>query len=161
MRVITNRENFPAQKKKQRNLEETMEAITVLTAGEMKEAIAVLTGATKNVKINGGEIEKEKKIYRIQVSKTKKPLFFYLNIAKKHLKLDNDVELCALGTAIPTIILISEILKRNGWAIEKSVEASTVDAKEGKEGRGAPKAKLGIVLGKAKSGDQSTDASSE
>jgi len=83
LRVITNRENFPAQRKKQRNLEEeTMEAIAVLTAGEMKEAIAVLTGATKNVKINGGEIEKEKKIFRIQVSKSKKPLFFYLNIAK-------------------------------------------------------------------------------
>jgi len=83
LRVKTNRENFPAQRKKQRNLEETMAAIAVLTADEMKEAIAVLTaGEMKNVKINGGEIEKEKKIFRIQVSKTKKPLFFYLNIAK-------------------------------------------------------------------------------
>jgi hypothetical protein len=50
-----------------------MEAIVVLTeAGEMKNV----------TKINGGDLEKEKKIFRIQVSKTKKPIFFYLNLAK-------------------------------------------------------------------------------
>ncbi|CAK8539197.1 unnamed protein product [Lathyrus sativus] len=125
-----------------------MEAIVLLTTGEMK-----------NVKVNDA-VEKEKKIFRIQVSKTKKPLFFYLNLAKKQLKTDNDVELCALGTAIPTIIIMSEILKRNGWAIEKSIVACTIEAKEDKEGRvGAPKAKLDILLGKAKTVDQSTDGS--
>ncbi|KAK2371151.1 nucleolar complex protein [Trifolium repens] len=49
------------------------------------EAIVVLTdvGEMKNVtKINGGELEKKNKIFRIQVSKSKKPLFFYLNLAK-------------------------------------------------------------------------------
>ncbi|MCI26741.1 alba DNA/RNA-binding protein, partial [Trifolium medium] len=64
------------------------------------EAIVILTnsGEMKNVtKINGGDLEKEKKIFRIQVSRSKKPLFFYLNLAKKHLKMDYDVELCALG----------------------------------------------------------------
>ncbi|GAU46988.1 hypothetical protein TSUD_186300 [Trifolium subterraneum] len=127
-----------------------MDAILVLTnAGEMKNV----------TKINGGDLEKEKKIFRIQVSKSKKPLFFYLNLAKKHLKMDYDVELCALGMAIPTVIIINEILKRNGWAIEKSIMASTIDAKEDKEGRRIPMAKLDILLGKAKSGDQSTDAS--
>ncbi|XP_058773019.1 uncharacterized protein At2g34160-like [Vicia villosa] len=129
-----------------------MEAIVLLTT----------TGEMKNIKVNNGEVEKEKKIFRIQVSKTKKPLFFYLNLAKKQLKTDNDVELCALGTAIPTIIIMSEILKRNGWAIQKSIVTSTIEAKEDKEGRvGAPKAKLDILLGKAKSVDQSTDGSAE
>ncbi|XP_058773029.1 uncharacterized protein At2g34160-like [Vicia villosa] len=129
-----------------------MEAIVLLTT----------TGEMKNIKVNNGEVEKEKKIFRIQVSKTKKPLFFYLNLAKKQLKTDNDVELCALGTAIPTIIIMSEILKRNGWAIQKSIVTSTIEAKEDKEGRvGAPKAKLDILLGKAKSVDQSTEGSTE
>jgi hypothetical protein len=51
-----------------------MEAIVVLTeAAEMKNVVT---------KINGGNMEKEKKIFRIQVSKTKKPIFFYLNLAK-------------------------------------------------------------------------------
>ncbi|GAU18894.1 hypothetical protein TSUD_228840 [Trifolium subterraneum] len=129
-----------------------MEAILVLTnAGEMKNVVT---------KINGGDLEKEKKFFRIQVSKSKKPLFFYLNLAKKHLKMDHDVELCALGTAIPTVIIITEILKRDGWGIEKSIMASTIDAREDKEGRRIPpKAKLDILLGKAKSGDQSTEAS--
>jgi len=44
-----------------------------------------------------------------------------------------------LWELLPTIILISEILKRNRCAIEKSVESSTVDTKESKEGRGTPK----------------------
>ncbi|KAK2425721.1 Alba DNA/RNA-binding protein [Trifolium repens] len=124
-----------------------MEAIVVLTeAAEMKNVVT---------KINGGNMEKEKKIFRIQVSKTKKPIFFYLNLAKKHLKMDHDVELCALGTAIPTVIIMAEIVKRNGWGIEKGIMASTI-GKEDKEGRVIHKAKLDILLGKAKSGDQST-----
>ncbi|XP_004511396.1 uncharacterized protein At2g34160-like [Cicer arietinum] len=121
---------------------------------------AIVTNEMKNAKING-EVEKVTKIFRIQVSKTKKPLFFYLNLAKKHIKMGNDVELCALGLAIPTIIVIAEILKNNGWAIEKSIMTSTIEAKEDKEGRGAPKAKLDILLGSAKSVDQSTGSARE
>ncbi|KAG5070363.1 hypothetical protein JHK85_002740 [Glycine max] len=91
-----------------------------------------------NAKTNGVK-EKAKKIVRIQVSKTKKPFFFYLNLAKKYIKQGNDVELSALGMDITT---------------------STVAAKEDKEGREIPKAKLGVLLGKAGDMDQSTvDAS--
>ncbi|KAJ1376906.1 Alba-like domain superfamily [Sesbania bispinosa] len=54
------------------------------------------TGENKNAKING-EVEKGKKKICIRVSKTKKPLFFCPNLAKKYIKQDNDVELCALG----------------------------------------------------------------
>ncbi|KAG5061639.1 hypothetical protein AAZX31_01G220300 [Glycine max] len=112
-----------------------------------------------NAKTNGVK-EKAKKIVRIQVSKTKKPFFFYLNLAKKYIKQGNDVELSALGMAIPTVVIISEILKSNGWAFEKNITTSTVAAKEDKEGREIPKAKLGVLLGKAGDMDQSTvDAS--
>ncbi|XP_061354380.1 uncharacterized protein At2g34160-like [Gastrolobium bilobum] len=117
----------------------------------------VTGGESKNAKINGEE-EKEKKIIRIQVSKTKKPLFFYLNLAKKYIKQDNDVELCALGMAIPTVVIISEILKSSGWEIKKNMITSTIGAKEDKEGRGIPKAKLEILLGKVRKMDQSTVA---
>nr|XP_011459195.1 PREDICTED: uncharacterized protein At2g34160-like isoform X1 [Fragaria vesca subsp. vesca] len=34
---------------------------------------------------------------RIQVSNTKKPLFFYVNLAKKYMQLNNEVELSGLG----------------------------------------------------------------
>ncbi|WJX67973.1 hypothetical protein P8452_52389 [Trifolium repens] len=67
--------------------------------------------------------------------------------------MDNDVELYALGTdsesvgvlayfTIPTVIIMAEILKRNGWAIEKSVMPSTIGTKEDKDGCVIPKAKV-------------------
>ncbi|KNA16533.1 hypothetical protein SOVF_088200 [Spinacia oleracea] len=62
---------------------------------------------------------------RIQVSNTKKPLFFYLNLAKRYIKQHNDVELSALGMAIPTLVTIVEILKANGLAVEKSKPTPT------------------------------------
>ncbi|KAE9611976.1 putative DNA/RNA-binding protein Alba [Lupinus albus] len=34
---------------------------------------------------------------RIQVSNTKKPLFFYVNLAKRYIQQHNEVELSALG----------------------------------------------------------------
>ncbi|XP_014520520.1 uncharacterized protein At2g34160 [Vigna radiata var. radiata] len=120
-------------------------------------AVEVTEGAPKNKNADANGVkDKGKKIIRIQVSKTKKPFFFYLNLAKKYIKQDNDVELCALGMAIPTVVIISEILKSNGWAIEKNIMTSTVISKEEKEGRGIPKAKLGILLGKATDTEHST-----
>ncbi|XP_021842152.1 uncharacterized protein At2g34160 [Spinacia oleracea] len=83
---------------------------------------------------------------RIQVSNTKKPLFFYLNLAKRYIKQHNDVELSALGMAIPTLVTIVEILKANGLAVEKKVLTSTVGSKDENKGRLVQKAKLEIFL---------------
>ncbi|XP_074281837.1 uncharacterized protein At2g34160-like [Silene latifolia] len=85
---------------------------------------------------------------RIQVSNTKKPLFFYLNLAKRYMKQHNDIELSALGMAIPTLVTIAEILKANGVAVEKKVLTSTVDSKDENKGRVVQKAKLEIFLEK-------------
>ncbi|CAN1287693.1 Uncharacterized protein At2g34160 [Linum perenne] len=57
---------------------------------------------------------------RIQVSNTKKPLFFYVNLAKRYMQQFNEVELSALGMAIATVVTVAEILKNNGFAVEKS-----------------------------------------
>ncbi|EXB29872.1 Uncharacterized protein L484_016362 [Morus notabilis] len=87
---------------------------------------------------------------RIQVSKTKKPLFFYINLAKKYMKQYYDVELTALGMAIPTVVMISESLKRNGLAIQKNISTSTVaKSKDEKKGRMIVKAQIEILLGQA------------
>ncbi|RYR10203.1 hypothetical protein Ahy_B05g078675 isoform A [Arachis hypogaea] len=122
--------------------------------------------AENNNEANHRRNEKEeKKIVRIQVSKTKKRLDFYLNLSKRYIKQNNDVALCALGMAIPTAILISEILKRNGWATEKSTITTTVlnlaiatVAAKVKEGRAIHKPKIEIVLGKDNEVDGSTVA---
>ncbi|XP_057546512.1 uncharacterized protein At2g34160-like [Amaranthus tricolor] len=97
---------------------------------------------------------------RIQVSNTKKPLFFYLNLAKRYIKQYNDVELSALGMAIPTVVTISEMLKANGTAVEKKVLTSTVGSKDENKGRFVQKAKIEIVLEKSDK-SPSADATTE
>ncbi|CAM8960464.1 hypothetical protein QQ045_003191 [Rhodiola kirilowii] len=85
---------------------------------------------------------------RIQVSNTKKPLFFYVNLAKRYIQQHNEVELSALGMAITTVVTIAEILKNNGLATEKKVLTSTIGMRDENRGRLVQKAKIEIVLGK-------------
>ncbi|XP_060973126.1 uncharacterized protein At2g34160 isoform X1 [Cannabis sativa] len=81
---------------------------------------------------------------RIQVSNTKKPLFFYVNLAKRYMQQHNEVELSALGMAIATVVTVAEILKNNGLAVEKKIMTSTVDMKDDSRGRPIQKAKVMI-----------------
>ncbi|KAF5462823.1 hypothetical protein F2P56_018799 [Juglans regia] len=97
-------------------------------------------------------IEPQKK-NRIQVSNTKKPLFFYVNLAKRYIQQHNEVELSALGMAITTVVTIAEILKNNGLATQKKVCTSTIGMKDENKGRLIQKAKIEIVLGKSEKFD--------
>ncbi|XP_039048922.1 uncharacterized protein At2g34160-like [Hibiscus syriacus] len=105
-----------------------------------------------------GGLEAHKK-NRIQVSNTKNPLFFYVNLAKRYIQQHNEVELSALGMAITTVVTIAEILKNNGLAIEKKVSTSTVSMKDKNKGRVGLKAKIEIVLGKSDKFDLLMNAS--
>ncbi|KAA3476932.1 DNA/RNA-binding protein Alba-like protein [Gossypium australe] len=98
---------------------------------------------------------------RIQVSNTKKPLFFYVNLAKRYMQQHNEVELSALGMAIATVVTIAEILKNNGLAVEKKITTSTVDMEEDSRGRPVQKAKIEILLGKTEKFDELMAASAE
>ncbi|KAJ1385119.1 hypothetical protein SESBI_41904 [Sesbania bispinosa] len=93
-------------------------------------------------------LEPQKK-NRIQVSNTKKPLFFYVNLAKRYIQQHDEVELSALGMAITTVVTVAEILKNNGLATEKKVLTSSVGMKDENKGRLVQKAKIEIVLGKS------------
>ncbi|PPD70005.1 hypothetical protein GOBAR_DD33120 [Gossypium barbadense] len=69
--------------------------------------------------------------------------------AERYINEFNEVELCGLGM-IPTVVTIAEILKRNGFAIQKGIMTSTVlSTQEDRKGRQIEKAKIEIVLGKA------------
>ncbi|VAH02971.1 unnamed protein product [Triticum turgidum subsp. durum] len=72
---------------------------------------------------------------RIQVSNTKKPLFFYVNLAKRYMQQHGEVELSALGMAIATVVTVAEILKNNGFAFETRIRTSTVEIKDEMRGR--------------------------
>ncbi|XP_027109736.1 uncharacterized protein At2g34160 [Coffea arabica] len=103
------------------------------------------------VATNGPAPEQRKN--RIQVSNTKKPLFFYVNLAKRYIQQHNEVELSALGMAITTVVTIAEILKNTGLATEKKVLTSTVGMKDESKGRMVQKARIEIVLGKTEKFD--------
>ncbi|XP_010254376.1 PREDICTED: uncharacterized protein At2g34160-like [Nelumbo nucifera] len=98
---------------------------------------------------------------RIQVSNTKKPLFFYVNLAKRYMQQHNEVELSALGMAIATVVTIAEILKNNGLAVEKKITTSTVDMKDESRGRPIQKAKIEILLAKTENFDDLMAAAAE
>ncbi|KVH91292.1 DNA/RNA-binding protein Alba-like protein [Cynara cardunculus var. scolymus] len=91
--------------------------------------------------------------YRIQVSNTKKPFIFYLNLAKRSISRYNSVELTALGMAIPTVVVISEILKGNGLATQKLISLSTIKTTDKSTGRLIQKAKIEIVMATTEQSD--------
>ena len=109
----------------------------------------VITEGINNININNDSYKKN----RIQVSNTKKPLFFYVNLAKRYMQQHNEVELSALGMAIATVVTIAEILKNNGLAVERKILTSTVDMKDESRGRPIQKAKIEILLGKTENFD--------
>ncbi|KAL6604474.1 hypothetical protein ACP70R_042901 [Stipagrostis hirtigluma subsp. patula] len=123
-----------------------------------------VTEAVNNLSISGGAAaagaEGHKK-NRIQVSNTKKPLFFYVNLAKRYMQLHNEVELSALGMAIATVVTVAEILKNNGLAVEKKIMTSTVDVKDETRSRPIQKAKIEILLGKTEKFDELMAAAAE
>ncbi|CAI8601278.1 unnamed protein product [Vicia faba] len=104
--------------------------------------------------VNNINIADSIKKNRIQVSNTKKPLFFYVNLAKRYMQQHNEVELSALGMAIATVVTVAEILKNNGLAVEKKIMTSTVDIKDDSRGRPVQKAKIEILLGKTANFDE-------
>ncbi|XP_041007664.1 uncharacterized protein At2g34160-like [Juglans microcarpa x Juglans regia] len=112
-----------------------------------KPAVVVDVGVEGNAAAATESYKKKKN--HIQVSNTKKPLLFYLNLAKRLIKQYNDIELSALGMAIPTVVIIAEILKRNGLAIEKRITTSSFGAMDGQKGRMIHKPQIEIVLEKA------------
>ncbi|PQM32746.1 uncharacterized protein Pyn_16599 [Prunus yedoensis var. nudiflora] len=98
-----------------------------------------VTEGVNNLQITDSSYNNKKN--RIQVSNTKKPLFFYVNLAKRYMEQNNEVELSALGMAIATVVTIAEILKNNGLAFEKKITTSTIDMREDAGGRPIQKAK--------------------
>ncbi|KAK6143310.1 hypothetical protein DH2020_023658 [Rehmannia glutinosa] len=115
-----------------------------------------MTMAPAEMKQTNNENQKKN---RIQVSNTKKPLFFYVNLAKRYLQQHNEIELSALGMAITTVVTIAEILKNNGFAKEKSILTSTVGMKDQDKGRVVNKARIEIVLEKSEKFDSLMSAS--
>ncbi|KAI5057206.1 hypothetical protein GOP47_0027221 [Adiantum capillus-veneris] len=91
---------------------------------------------------------------KIQVSNTKKPLFFYVNLSKRFMQQYEEVELSALGMAISTVVTVVEILKNNGLAVVKKIYTSTIDIGDEMRGRTVQKPKMEITLKKSDKFDE-------
>ncbi|KAL3617224.1 hypothetical protein CASFOL_038971 [Castilleja foliolosa] len=72
----------------------------------------------------------------------------------RYMQQHNEVELSALGMAISSVVSIAEILKNNGFAVEKKITTSTVEIRDDSRGRPVQKAKIEVVLGKTANFDQ-------
>ncbi|KAG8058445.1 hypothetical protein GUJ93_ZPchr0002g26639 [Zizania palustris] len=112
---------------------------------EVTKAVGDLTIAGGAAGAGGGGGAEAHKKNRIQVSNTKKPLFFYVNLAKRYMQLHDEVELSALGMAIATVVTVAEILKNNGLAVEKKIMTSTVDVKDDSRSHPMQKAKVTVL----------------
>ncbi|KAL3623199.1 hypothetical protein CASFOL_032015 [Castilleja foliolosa] len=55
---------------------------------------------------------------------------------------------------ISSVVSIAEILKNNGFAVEKKITTSTVEIRDDSRGRPVQKAKIEVVLGKTANFDQ-------
>ncbi|CAL1411171.1 unnamed protein product [Linum trigynum] len=130
--------------------------------GDSTIAIDAVASATAGVAEGTQKKARKKRTSRqlIKVSNTKNPFIFYLNLAKRHIKQYNSVELSALGMAIPTVVTIAQNLKRNGLAVEKSIKISSVESKDTQTGRLVQKAKIEILLEKAAEKPDETSANS-
>ncbi|KAF0976871.1 hypothetical protein C9374_000531 [Naegleria lovaniensis] len=84
---------------------------------------------------------------KIQVSATKQSLSFYVYLAKKFLKNNNEIELSGLGGAINTVVSCAEILKNQKLATISKIQTSTVPV-SGKNDQSFQKAKIQIYLKK-------------
>ncbi|TYH68887.1 hypothetical protein ES332_D05G019900v1 [Gossypium tomentosum] len=111
-----------------------------------------ITQGVNNINLGADSHKKN----RIQVSHSKKPLFFY-----RYMQQHNEVELSALGMAIATVVTIAEILKNNGLAVEKKITTATVDMKEESRGWPVQKAKIEILLGRTENFDELMVAAAE
>ncbi|XP_041996836.1 uncharacterized protein At2g34160-like [Salvia splendens] len=119
-----------------------------------------ITEGVNNIAIAGDTQKKN----RIQVSNTKKPLFFYVNLAKRYMQQHNEVELSALGMAtfpISTVFSVAEILKNNGFVLPFHSWIYTAEIRDESRGRPISKAKIEIVLGKTQKFDELMAAAAE
>uniref|UniRef100_A0A383WMR3 DNA/RNA-binding protein Alba-like domain-containing protein n=1 Tax=Tetradesmus obliquus TaxID=3088 RepID=A0A383WMR3_TETOB len=98
---------------------------------------------------------------RIQVSSSKKPMFFYVNLSKRLLAEHGDIHLSALGMAVSTMVSIAEILKKDGLAVETRL-STCMDSLGGEGGRRpVQKAKMEILLKKSDNFDELIAAEKE
>lgn len=85
-------------------------------------------------------------IPRVQVSFEKKPVYFYVGLAKKFIFQNGQVQLSALGSAIASAVSVAEILKKSGLVTLQELCTSMDMLPDRETGRYVRKLKMEILL---------------
>ena len=96
-------------------------------------------------------VEQEKS-NKIQISSSRKSLYFYVRLAKRFLQTEETIELSGLGTAINTVVSCAEILKNSEIAEITKIETSTTQV--GSNSSNFTKAKIQVFLKKGAKFDE-------
>ncbi|KAG6597388.1 hypothetical protein SDJN03_10568, partial [Cucurbita argyrosperma subsp. sororia] len=124
----------------------------------ISEAITEVKNAIRNedekllIVVPDGEVKEIAVLTEFKKKKKKK---------KKNQIQRYEVELSALGMATPTVVMISEILKKNGLTLEKNLTISSVSLKNGENERLVMKPKIEISLVNTEKIKNITTATSE
>ncbi|CAK0731982.1 hypothetical protein CVIRNUC_000069 [Coccomyxa viridis] len=89
---------------------------------------------------------------RVQVSSSGKPLHYFVELSKRFLQEHGEVQLSAIGLAIPQAVNVSQILTTSGFATELRIRTGLLVSDEGSlDGTSGtlPKGKIEIVLRKS------------
>eukprot|EP01023_Acetabularia_acetabulum_P025911 TRINITY_DN246_c0_g1_i1.p4 TRINITY_DN246_c0_g1~~TRINITY_DN246_c0_g1_i1.p4 ORF type:complete len:139 (-),score=35.42 TRINITY_DN246_c0_g1_i1:434-850(-) len=95
------------------------------------------------------EVEEKAPTSRIQVSNTKKPLYFYVNLSKRLLQEHGEVQLSGLGLAVQSVVNVAEILKGMDLVEMKKITTSLETLTDDGKTRITPKPKLQVLLFKS------------
>eukprot|EP01023_Acetabularia_acetabulum_P005565 TRINITY_DN1227_c0_g2_i1.p2 TRINITY_DN1227_c0_g2~~TRINITY_DN1227_c0_g2_i1.p2 ORF type:complete len:173 (-),score=23.39 TRINITY_DN1227_c0_g2_i1:254-772(-) len=109
---------------------------------------AVANGAPKV----DADLEEPKIKCLIQVSNTKKPLYFYVNLSKRMLQEHGKVELSGLGLAVQTVVNVAEILKGLDLVVVHNITTG-MQAVTDDPDKAAPKPKIQVILHKSEQFD--------
>lgn len=93
---------------------------------------------------------------RIQVSREKRPLSFFVSLSKKFLLTDDMIQLSGLGLAVTTVVTVVETLRAAGYVTLNRIVTSLVEPIPGGPSQ-TPKAKIQMWICKTANFDRLMD----
>ncbi|GJQ08750.1 hypothetical protein GpartN1_g541.t1 [Galdieria partita] len=85
---------------------------------------------------------------RIQVSREAKSVSFFVNLTKKFLQAEEEVELSGLGLAVTPAVTVAEILRNREYVVIKKIRTS-LEERPGERRWAIPKARIQIWVAKS------------
>ncbi|CAN8077322.1 unnamed protein product [Agarophyton chilense] len=117
---------------------------SVVSAGPNDTALDPDAKPAVDIKQPPAQAQNGRTCRRIQVSRDKRPVHFFVALAKKFLISDFQIELSGLGLAVVNVVTIAEHLREAGIASIEDIQTSLVEATKGN--LSTPKAKIQIWL---------------